>query len=215
MIGKENLPNVYIEKIVLDADSEETTIRINLAMFDNSLSYSWFQREQCSNLKIKIKLASSREEIESLANGTSSLFDFQEGPRVNIVSAQAPNDEVHLDNEPLIKKIYTTSFKVLNASLNNLNVYASCYIDFNGFVGNREFNKFYGPMSAESVFVSNKVNLSSTYFVYEGTEQEYMGPVHQSSNGRWMEGSTHSGINHRFLTKIEEENLKIIDNRED
>lgn len=215
MIGKENLPNVYIDKIVLEADSEETTIKIHLAMFDRLLSHSWFGRTQCDNLKIKIKLASSSEEIQSLNDGSSSLFDFEESSMVNIVSAQSPDQEVSLDNESLIKKIYITFFKVPNISLNNLNVYASCYIDFRGFVGNREFNKFYGPMSAESIFVSNKVNLSSTYFVYEGTEQEHMGPVHQSSDGRWMEGSTHGSINHRFLTKIEEDNLKIIDNRED
>ena len=74
--------------------------------------------------------------------------------------------------------------------------------------GNPLFNKFYGPMSAEKIFVGGEVNTMSGYFYYPTTNEEYGGPVH-SHQGRQMEGSKHSDRPHSTVRYVMEDNYKI------
>jgi hypothetical protein len=90
----------------------------------------------------------------------------------------------------------------------NLNVYAACFIDGLGF-GIPMFDKFYGPMTAERIFVGGELNTLSNYFYYPDTNEEYGGPVHQKPNGSFMEGSQHSDDDHKDVRLVTEENYKI------
>ena len=214
MIGNENLPNVYIDKIMLFTDGDRTRVEVALAMYDREISHLWLNRTKTADLKIKVRLSQNSEEIKSLDSGDLSLFNFDLDDSTKALSINA-GTQAENQIAGTIKRQYLVSFYISsNDNPIELNVYASCFLDFNGFPGNKEFNKYYGPMAAESIFKAGSLNDTSIYFLYEGTDQEHMGPVHQHPDGRWMEGSMHSVKPHRLLEYQEEENFKIIDNRE-
>ena len=64
----------------------------------------------------------------------------------------------------------------------------ACFIDGLEF-GIPQFDKFYGPMAAEKIYVGGVPNEESGYFYNPETNEEYGGPVHQHSSG-YMEGSS-------------------------
>ena len=71
------------------------------------------------------------------------------------------------------------------------------------------FDKFYGPLAAEKIFVSGQINDISNYFYYPDSNEEYGGPVHQKPNGSYMEGSVHTEEPHEEVRLVMEENYKI------
>lgn len=90
----------------------------------------------------------------------------------------------------------------------DLNIYAACFVGDLGF-DTPMFNKFYGPMSAERVFVGGRLNTLSNYFYYPDTNEEYGGPVHQKPDGSYMEGSEHKQQPHKEVRLVSEENYKV------
>lgn len=212
MIGKENLPNVYVDTIILANDSEGVRITVFLSMFDNALRHTWYDLDQTTDLKIKVRLSSDTTESSKLISGELSLFSIPETERATKILKISEGSLVDYSDVQFNKYQYSATFNNVN-SLENLNVFASTFLDFNRFSGNNEFNKFYGPMVGESIFESGEVNQFSRYFVFAGTEEEYIGPVHKHSSG-YMEGAVHKNKPHRSLTLIEEENFKITDNRD-
>ena len=54
----------------------------------------------------------------------------------------------------------------------NLNVYVACFIDDLEF-GIPQFDKYYGPMAAERIFVGGIANSQSNYFYDTETNEEY------------------------------------------
>ena len=213
MIGKENLPNVYVDTIILADDSEGIRINVFLSMFDSALRRTWYDLDQTTDLKIKVRLSSDPTESSRLISGELSLFSIPGTERATKILSISEGQLIDYEQDVQFNKYqYLATFYNVK-SLENLNVFASAFLDFNRFSGNNEFNKFYGPMVGESIFESGQVNQFSRYFVFAGTEEEYVGPVHQH-NDSYMEGSMHTNKPHRLLTLIEEENFKIIDNRD-
>ena len=100
-VGMENLPNVFINKIVVRPvispirDAKHNNIQVSLCMYDNKLEKSWVGR----NLGIKIKIVFETEEsqIASLNNGEISLHDIT-GDNVVVVDSNAFS-AVGLDGE--------------------------------------------------------------------------------------------------------------------
>ncbi len=208
-VGMENLPNVFINKIVVRtvalpfSDINYNKIQVSLCMYDNKSQKSWVKR----NLGIKIKIVFETEDLQisSLNNGETSLHDIT-GDNVFIVDS---NDfsAVGLDGE--YEKYICNIEKELQQTP-NLNIYAACFIENVGFGSHLVFSKYYGPMVGEKVFEAGVLNQLSNYFYYPDTNEEYGGPVHQKPDGSYMEGSVHSEEPHKEVRLVTEENYKIL-----
>lgn len=213
-VGQENLPNVFIEEIfvypsndVLNPDKDYRIVA-RLAMYDHAQNPSW-RRDEMSNVKVKVGFISDGTR-EALNNGQASLYDYNAsaqqsamGNRIRIVGTQefvrsGGTDEFYR---------YVKNVEVTMDKQRDLNIYAACFLD-DLDVGTDLFNKFYGPMTGERVYVGGQINQESGYFYYPSSNEEYGGPVH-AHLGSYMEGSEHSTVPHENLRYVVEENYKI------
>ena len=207
IVGMENLPNVFIDKILIHPTSNPDLIELRtiLSFYDKKPPHnSWRMRDEM-DLKVHVGYESRSSVIESLNNGDMSLYDHDAiyDPSIRSISLQATPVGIDGDYEKYSIKIT----KIIKKEM-NLNVYAACFIDGLGF-NNPIFDKFYGPMAAEQVFVGGQLNTLSNYFYYPDTNEEYGGPVHIKPDGSFMEGSEHSDEDHKDLRLVTEENYKI------
>jgi len=210
-VGMENLPNVFINKILILPKGSGVEVKVQLAMYDHKTNRSW--KNKINDLKTKIVFESRADRISMLNAGTMSLYDYEPSPQG--YSTTEPFD-CYVIGADSFSPVSTDGEYELNVELftytkplrENLNVYAACFIDGFGF-GIPMFDKFYGPMAAERVFVGGEINTLSNYFYYPDTNEEYGGPVHQKPNGSFMEGSQHSEEPHKDVVLVTEENYKI------
>lgn len=207
-VGTENLPNVFIDKIYVyeyNQNSYEVTVILN--MYDHADSPSW--RGRINDLNVKLFLTRDETQIEGLNNGTISLYDLTN-------TAPAYVQILHCNSFAEIS--YNQNFNlysswasiIVNKNIENLNVYAACFVEIDPPIGITYFDKFYGPMCGERIVVGGQINQESGYFYYPDTNEEYGGPVHSSTN-MYMEGSEHTSRSHREVRYVAEENAKIID----
>ena len=200
-VGMENLPNIYIENINVLPKGIGFEIRVTVSMYDSVSKPSW--RGKVDGLNFKCSLISD-DRIQRMNSGEISLYNVEPSERFTRVESC---DELRAS---IIEKGYrkykkTLEFSVVNPE--NLNVYVACFIDGLNF-GIDLFDKFYGPMSGEKIFVGGEINSDSGYFYYPDTNEEYGGPVH--TNGQnYMEGSEHTDTDHSRLVYVPEENFKI------
>ena len=209
-VGMENLPNVFIDKIIseprvvsFDSETIQYNVKVVVKMYDH-VNYSWYNK--VPGLKVKCAFVTDNR-IDQLNNGDISLYDVPLG-ETHKATAQACDSFRFSRNDNGYKSFVSTfEYNTLTAP-QNLNVYVACFIDDLNF-GIPQFDKFYGPMAAEVIFVGGQLNQSSNYFYDPETNEEYGGPVHFHSQG-YMEGSEHTSEPHRQLRLIEEENYKIV-----
>jgi len=211
LVGMENLPNVYIERITVDPKVISRTplkiqyqIKVLVKMYEHKDMHSW--RNVIPGLKVKCAFISD-DRATQLDNGLISLYDIPMGA-IHRATAKSC-DTFNMYKSEGEYKSYTTVFNLNTLQPpGNLNVYVACFIDDLNFSSD-VFNKFYGPMSAEKIFVGGQLNTESGYFYYPDTNEEYGGPVHVQ-NGTYMEGSEHSDDPHKDLRYVAEENFKIV-----
>ena len=209
-VGIENLPNVYIDRIfiyhtrdVLDEHLDQRFV-VRLVMYDHHPNPSWF-RDELSDLKIKVAFVNDSE-ITALNDGESSLYSYEpDAARVQTVSVLDFIRSADKDTEGF--RGYKKDVEVIMDKTDFLNVYAACFVDGLEF-GSDLLNKFYGPMSAEKIYVGGEVNGESGYFYYPSTNEEYGGPVHYHNDSP-MEGSEHVETPHENLRYVAEQNYKI------
>ena len=208
LIGFENLPNVFIEKIYIQRMSQSSNVRmrIKMVMYDHSTERSWFKQPEMAGMQVKLVFANQSESI-LLREGEASLYDFDVGEES--VHVFSPNSWTVEEEVNGFEKIFKT-YEVEMEPPDNLSVFVACFFDDINF-GIDLFDKYYGPMSGEKIFVGGEVNNESGYFYYPDTNEEYGGPVHQKPNGSFMEGSVHSETPHKNLRYVAEENFKISD----
>ena len=210
-VGMENLPNVFIDKIIVDPKvitraplRIQYDVRIMVKMFDNQDNHSW--RNNVHGLKIKCAFVTD-DKISQLNNGDISLYDIPLGESNS--SSAISCDSLRFADRRDGYESYTGVFDYTTMEApENLNVYVACFIDDLNF-GIPQFDKFYGPMAAERIFVGGTPNSRTNYFYDPQTNEEYGGPVHFHAQG-YMEGSRHSSQPHRSLRLVEEENYKLV-----
>jgi len=205
-VGMENLPNVFIDKIdvrpIIVANIVISfVITTKLCMYDHSPQRSWYKHGSLADLKIKFTFRAGEDAVK-LNNGTMSLYDIDQF-FVQIISAGDFEIEEEVGDYTKFSKIVEMEVPTIQ----NLNVYASCFMDGFSF-DNELFNKFYGPMAAERIFIGGRINSDSGYFFYPDTNEEYGGPVHFHNNG-YMEGSQHSVNPHKVVRYVQEDDYKI------
>ena len=206
IVGMENLPNVFIDKIQVYGRSDGYRIVCKLKMFDHAEHPSW-KRDEMSGMRIKISYVSELSEIQSLNVGESSLFDYNgNSSRTRVYSSNSFTEE---DVEGDYKSYSLIVRETLPFYPKDLSVYAACFFEYLGFNDNPLFSKYYGPMVSEKVFTGGQINTTSYYFYYPDTNEEYGGPVHQKPDGSYMEGSEHSANPHKEVILVLEDNYKI------
>ena len=172
-------------------------------MYDHGPKRSWYGRPGLSDLSIKMVFR-GKEAADALSDGSKSLYDYiASDVGVEIINQSDFTIESELNDYTKFSTIVERELQALD----NLNVYVACFIDGLEF-GNDLFNKFYGPMSAEKIFVGGVVSDQSGYFYHPDTNEEYGGPVH-GHEGAYMEGSEHTLEQHATLRYVVEENYKI------
>lgn len=207
-VGMENLPNVFIDKIEINKTTDDKyEIDVHLKMFDYAEDHSWYGK--IDGLNVKCVFVSDLEKALSLDNGEVSLYDMlatERHPSAMIESCDEFGPVAESEAEGY--ETYTKMLTIVVPQPNNLNVYVACFIDGLDF-GIPQFDKFYGPMAAERIFVGGIPNQESGYFYNPETNEEYGGPVHQHSSG-YMEGSEHIDAAHDGLRYVSEDNFKMI-----
>jgi hypothetical protein len=208
-VGNENLPNVYIDNIEIDSSTigevgTEYSIEVTVVMVDISETPTWFGR--IDDLKVKCAFVTD-ERIEELNNGNLSLHSFASVGVLTRFTLVESCSDLELFNTEAGYSYYRKIFKIKVTNPINLNVYAACFMDDLGF-GIDLFDKFYGPMSGEAIFIQGRINSDSGYFYYPDTNEEYGGPVHTHNQG-YMVGSQHSEEPHSRVIYVQEENFKI------
>ena len=212
IVGMENLPNVFIDKIAVYPRENDNGYKliIRLCMYDaTGNNASW--KGKIDDLKIKVSFVSVMEEISGLNSGEISLFDYEPNQtRTRVFSA---NSFYKLETIENYDKFTLILEEILPFFPSDLNIYAAGFIDGLDF-GISMFDKFYGPMSGEQVFAGGQLYTLSNYFYYPDTNEEYGGPVHLKPDGSYMEGSAHTEEPHKEVVLVSEENYKIVDNFE-
>jgi len=221
-VGIENLPNVYIDSIIVSQPDE---IRIRCLIKDNKEDKSWRLRTAMQDLSIRVVVFHDIDGYEQfneitlgLNSGDKSLHDYRVTDESTHYSRFALAGEFGplQTSESMIsdETFYFKSF-VFRHSLGlpyidtarNITAYAACFIDNLNF-DNEIFNKFYGPMASEKIIIAGAANTTSGYFYNPETNEEYGGPVHEH-NGVYMEGSYHTDRSHAVLRYVVEPNNKI------
>tara|TARA_A100001515_G_scaffold144219_1_gene147628 strand:+ start:2274 stop:3170 length:897 start_codon:yes stop_codon:yes gene_type:complete len=210
-VGMENLPNVFIDKIRIEPTSNPAFIIIEmlLCFYDKKPPHNSWRFKDGVDLKVHVGYETRAAEIDSLNNGVISLFnhspldDFYYRPSIRSLGGSVT--ALGLEGE---YEKYSIKITKLTRKTNNLNIYAACFVDGFGF-NNPIFDKFYGPMAAEEVYLGGQLNTLTNYFYYPDTNEEYGGPVHQKPNGSYMEGSVHTEEPHKEVVMVTEENYKI------
>ena len=229
-VGDENLPNVYIDKIlltkeVLNVSKIQYTVVLSCLIKDHYGQKSWYGREELKGMKVKAALVfGSADGFNSLRNslnsGQASLYNI----RVSVAAAKDFTEfEIRTQdrggNVNSIGSGYQKNFtfKILVDTIDtiSINAYVAPFIDGIGF-GIPMFDKYYGPMSSEIIITNNQVNKNSGYFYFSETlsdqsiaNREFGGAVH-SHDGNYMNGSEHRAELHYNLRYVPETNKKII-----
>lgn len=211
-VGIENLPNVYIDNIEIDSNTlirggTQYKISVTIMMVDSE-SPTWFDRIE--DLKVKCSFVTD-ERIQGLNDGSLSLHSFSPNKLLDFTKVESCS-EFELYDTKGGYNYYRSFFETTIINPTNLNVYSACFVDNLGF-GIDLFDKFYGPMAGERIFVSGQVNADSGYFYYPETNEEYGGPVHAHNQG-YMEGSEHTDRDHSGLVYVAEQNYKITSDQE-
>ena len=122
MIGKENLPNVYVDTIILADDSEGIRINVFLSMFDSALRRTWYDLDQTTDLKIKVRLSSDPTESSRLISGELSLFSIPGSERATKILSISEGQLIDYEQDVQFNKYqYLATFYNVK-SLENLNL---------------------------------------------------------------------------------------------
>lgn len=206
LIGKENLPNVYISSIVIDEDN----VAVKLCMYDyNEPERStWHSNPHMSDLKVLVVTTADTNIINSINITGSSLLDFEQSDFTSYDAIKGSQFGITDQGTNSISK-YEYKLTLNRDSLNNntLNIYACTYVPINLFP-NPQLNKYCGAVTGEKIFENGEVPTQSGYFYYPDTNEEYGGPIHFHGE-EFMEGSSHRNVSHKIVRYVPETNTKI------
>jgi len=224
-VGAENLPNVYIDNILIEYENQtldgNIKIFVDCLMNDHYPSRSWFDRTEMAGLKVKVAMVYDQDLANQLITGVVSLFDLTEfftdrysmqfdnasafvEASVSLTTTLAPTTQQFYKRFTFERRTFAGA-RISSSS--TVFLFAACYLDNLGFE-NALFNKYYGPMVAEKVLTNGEVNTKTRYFYFVDTNEEYGGPVH-AHEGRFMDGSRHRQEAHNFVRPVIEDNTKI------
>ncbi len=232
-VGTENLPNVYIYKMVVSNSRQQPSfgqmaykISIHCLMKDHLDIKSWRGREATRDLNVKVALVYGQpddmvEIIQGLNAGTDSLYNYKTDQENILVQIKNANDFV-LERESVTENLcYYYGYFLFDFIMpvgSDVTAYTCSFVTDLGF-GVDLFDKYYGPVQSDRILIGGEINENSGYFYFPETiedqtiaDKEYGGPVHYHS-GEYMQGSAHTSLPHHQLRYVLEKDTKIIEER--
>jgi len=210
IIGKENLPNVYIDSVNIYDD----TINVRLCMYDQDSSPTWFDNQYMSDMKIRLIATSNLDIINQINLSGSGILSFDSSDLDYYETIDITEVESSSSGENMEKYEYMRQFNFIGPTYGNplLYLYACTMVDID-FFNNPQLNRYSGAVVGEKIFEGQEIPTESGYFYYPDTNEEYPGPVHLH-NEEYMEGSVHTSSPHKIVRYVPETNAKIHDQRE-
>ena len=225
-VGLENLPNVYIEKISLSNNNDETfRADVDILMLDEVFEnfFVWSDDHLIYDYtKVAIIATSNEVLINGISKGLISPHPsmlkktaaLMEGTQILTTSPKQATMTSDADTRRYSQKMSL----LVPVNTSTMTLFAFTYIDTQELSSTLRIaltgplSHYMGSVTSEHVLVSG-VRPFSTSLYRETSGEIWSGPVHQRADGRWMGGSYHTEGDHPFLTKETVANTKIIDRR--
>ena len=203
-VGLENLPNVYIEKITLRNNDEDSfMVDVNTLLIDEVFEnfYVWSDDPIIFDyLKVAVIATTNERLIEELSNGTTiptpSVLrntPLMFGTQIMTTSPKESIITKDMNTRRYSKKL---SFKMPINSF-RATLFAFAYIDSSELSKDLEvaltgpLKHYYGSVVSENIIVEGSAE--KTTFIYKTLDGDvWAGPVHEMSNGNFMGGSYHA-----------------------
>ena len=238
IIGRENLPNLYIKEVSIDSYGKSSLL-VSVVVYlkdlkDGNFRFQWYENDLLrKNMKILVVASSSKEFNSSVEKGNYSHGfmpkHFKHIPgydtskvQYKLMSLQNINKEKMATSAEKVEggTLYTFGYRcnfVVN-DRSDVSVYAANILDIDQFslqegldLSYGNINSFHGAIAGEKVLVNGGLQKQTNLFLNKNNEL-WQGPVHQHA-GKYMAGSKHSSVNHPFLKNEIIQNTKIKDYR--
>jgi hypothetical protein len=237
IVGKENLPNLYIKEISID-ERGPLGILVSVVVYlkdfkDGNSRFQWYDNETLrKNMKLMVVGSNSNRFNQAITSGN---YHGALSPRhLRHINGYNPTDVeykfisiMNLSKEGLTQEpepttggdIYTFGYRCqfIVKNYENYSVFAACVLDTAQFslesnldLNYRPISAFHGPIFGEKIF-ENGIIVSTTNLFFK-SDTIYTGPVHKRGD-RYMEGSKHSSVPHPALELKTIPNTKIKDYR--
>ena len=225
LVGLENLPNTYIEKITVRNDSLNTNISVELSMHDVEKDgfFVWSDDDLIMNyMKVAIIATSSQQLINGFTSGTlsplpSSLGSVAMMGGTTIVEIPVKKFVKQQTRSSVTKKFYRKESLIIPEDTLGMTLFVFAYVDSEELskalrvVLTGPLSQYFGPIKSENVFVGGEIQQTS--FLYKERDGTiWSGPIHEHG-GKFMGGSYHTSEPHASLTRESVLNTKIIDKR--
>jgi hypothetical protein len=209
LIGFENLPNVYVEKVsITEYGDNGINVKVDVKLHDMLENPIWFDSSKflTKMLRVGLYFSENQEESERISSGETPVSSLKKIHSKTLFKPKIMEDKIVFDLQ---------FSKVFSSDISHLNIYCFCFIDkeqIMNSVGVRMPRDYYGPTKAERIFDNNRV-VDATYIFLTQNGEYWSGPVH-SHQGAFMAGSYHSDRKHEALNRLLVRNTKIKDLRE-
>ena len=226
LVGLENLPNAYIEKITIthhNRFNSKITVELSMHDIEKDEFFVWSDDDLIMNyMKVAIIATSNQQLIDGITTGIFSPLPniIRRGPFMtgtSIIEIPAKNFNKINNRQSLIRKFYKKESILVAEDTPQMTLFVFAYVD------SEELSKalritltgplkqYYGAIKSENVFVGGQIQQTS--FLYKERDGTvWSGPVHEH-NGKFMGGSYHTSDPHPSLTRESVLNTKIIDKR--
>lgn len=208
LVGFENLPNAFIKDISITRENtKQNLLEINIRVHDLPDRSIWSSTEEVfyQLMRVGLVVSTDLDEINSLTNGDISPTSVR---YMSKSLAFAP--KLAVDNSYFELK-FTKSIPV---ETKDVTVFAFCLIsreDVMASLGIDIGENYIGPMKSENILRNMNV-VTATYAFMREDGSYWAGPVHEN-NGSFMQGSYHTDVPHKRLTRVSMVNTKIKDKR--
>ena len=221
-VGLENLPNVYISKIML----RNASVEVSLLMLDEVFEdfFVWSDDALIGDyLKVAVIATSNLALRSSLDSGNinplpsslrQSRFFVESDTHIVETSMKQMTMTQDADSRRYFGKLEVN----IAEDASDVTLYAFAYVDTRELANSLRIaltgplRNYYGSLTSERVLNDGEPQL--TTFVYrEADGQIWSGPIHKH-NDKFMGGSYHANIPHPSLEQQEIENTKLINERE-
>lgn len=207
LVGFENLPNAYIKEVALyEYSKTEMEVRTTVCVHDLQDGSIWSDTSEflAQFIRISVFFSENTEQSQDINSGNIDITTLK--------NLQSKNIKEPIKTEDNLVYQYTFSY-ITKKQPSHLNVYAFCYISKEQIMENLGImtsKSYVGPIKAERIFNGSKLVQNAYAFVRDNGEY-WSGPVHQSSNGKYMIGSYHKNTAHEHVRRIIVKNTKIKD----
>ena len=223
-VGLENLPNVYIEKIIIsDNNNQSDLVDVRILMLDEIFdnSFVWSSDPLIYDyLKVAIIATSDELLINRISKGTLNPHPslLRDRRKTQILTTSPKQTQITSDTNS--KRYSQTLSFVMPKSTSNMTLFAFTYIDTQELSNSLRIaltgplRHYMGSVTSEHILVDGSIQRLTFQYKTKADNKVWSGPVHQKRvSGEFMGGSYHSNVPHPALIQNVVNNTKINDDR--